>query len=577
MSRRSRAVLAALLLLLLVPACRHENHLRIEGVTIAETITGTHAALAVFAADLDAVAPAARRVAAHDDAGAIEAVRARRAVAALASHGAATRVDGLSLVELGTRPVAAFVPFTFPVEELTSRQLRDLAAGRMQTWRDAGGPDVPVEVLIREPDTVGRALGGPVAGTPVTEIGAALAERPGRVVLAPGTAAGPLVKPLRVDGLRPHEAGYPVTASWTLITSPGDERAATLGRALAARRDPAPDAEIRLDAVGDIMLGRGVGRAIAARSVRYPFEAVQPLLAGADLRIGNLELPLTERGRPAAKDYVFRAPPSVVEGLAYAGFNVLTLANNHILDYGVEGLLDTLNALDRAGIAYTGAGRTADEAHAPAIISVGGLRVAILSYANTPNDGRSGWVAESTRAGEGTPGVAWGTPDVIRRDVTAARARADVVVVALHAGGEYLAMPNPVQRELAYAAADAGAALVLGAHPHVLQGIELYNRTPIVYSLGNFVFDLDEDDRRQPGLPTLLSAILRVRLGRDGVRALEVQPVIIDQRDGRPLPVAGAAARPVLERIYSLTDALAAPRTGGAEPASPPPASRESR
>jgi poly-gamma-glutamate synthesis protein (capsule biosynthesis protein) len=90
----------------------------------------------------------------------------------------------------------------------------------------------------------------------------------------------------------------------------------------------------------------------------------------------------------------------------------------------------------------------------------------------------------------------------------------------------------------------------------VLQGIELYKNVPIVYSLGNFVFDLDDDDRRQPGLPSVLSALLRVRLGREGVRSLELLPLLIDQRDGRPVPVSGAAAAPVFERVYALTDAL---------------------
>jgi poly-gamma-glutamate synthesis protein (capsule biosynthesis protein) len=180
----------------------------------------------------------------------------------------------------------------------------------------------------------------------------------------------------------------------------------------------------------------------------------------------------------------------------------------------------------------------------------------VLGYVNTPNDGVSGWVAESMRAGSATPGVAWGTVEAIRRDVAAAKTQADLVIVALHAGWEYAGPPGALQRELAHAAVDAGAALVLGAHPHVLQGIELYKNAPIVYSLGNFVFDADADDRRQPGMPTLLSGVLRVRLGPEGVRGLELRPVLIEPREGRPFPVSGAAARPVYDRLYSLTDAL---------------------
>src|SRR5262249_21692918 len=160
-------------------------------------------------------------------------------------------------------------------------------------------------------------------------------------------------------------------------------------------------------------------------------------------------------------------------------------------------------------------------------------------------------------AGPSSPGVAWGDPEAVRRDVAAARAQADIVIVAMHSGNEYTAPPNPTQRDLAYAAIDAGAALVLGAHPHVLQGIELYRGAPIVYSLGNFVFDLDDDDRRAPGLPSVLTGVLRVRIGRDGVHGLELRPAQIDQRELRPVPVTGAAARAVYDRIYPLTDALA--------------------
>jgi poly-gamma-glutamate synthesis protein (capsule biosynthesis protein) len=308
------------------------------------------------------------------------------------------------------------------------------------------------------------------------------------------------------------------------------------------------------------MLDRAVGAAIARRGAGHPFEAVRPLLAGSDIRFANLELPLTERGQRARKDYTFRAPPAAAEGLTAAGFNLLTLANNHMLDYGAEGLLDTLATLDRIGIARVGAGRNVEEAHAPALLAVNGLRLAVLGYVNTPNDGVSGWVAESMRAGPAAPGVAWGTVDAVRRDVAAAKANADLVIVALHAGWEYTGPPGAVQRELAHAAIDAGAALVLGAHPHVLQGIEFYRGAPIVYSLGNFVFDIDDDDRRQPGLPSLLTCVLRVRLGPEGVRSLEVRPATIDQADGRPLPVEGAAARPVYDRLYSLTDALATER-----------------
>jgi poly-gamma-glutamate capsule biosynthesis protein CapA/YwtB (metallophosphatase superfamily) len=543
---------------LLLGSCRDGPHLSIEDLPVAGSMTATEAALTVFGADLAAVAPDMRvRVVPNDDAS-LAAVRSGESAAALVTRAPGLPLDGLTVADVAAQPLGAFVSFTFPIEEITAHQLRDIAAGRVRDWREVGGPVWPVQVAVQDATVAAAALAEPVTGTPAADISAALAERRGRVVFAAGSYAGPMAKPLRVDGLLPSDAGYPIHIQWVMVGPPDTARALALGRTLAKRAAAHSDPELTLAAVGDIMLGREVGKAIARHGARYPFEAAAPLLANADIRVANLELPLTERGRPAAKDYVFRAPPSVSDGLAQAGFTILNLANNHVLDYGVEGLLDTLATLDRAGIAHTGAGGTAVEAHTPAVLHVNGLRVAVLGYVNTPNDGRSGWVAESMRAGASTPGVAWGTPEAVRRDVTAARADADLVIVIIHAGSEYTATPNAVQRALAYAAVDAGAALVLGAHPHVLQGIEIYKRVPIVYSLGNFVFDLDNDDRRQPGLPSVLSAVLRVRLGRDGVRALEIRPAVIDQRDGRPLPVSGAAARPVYERVYSLTDALAA-------------------
>lgn len=550
-------LLLTLLVAGVLAGCRAAPHVSIEDLPVAGSLAATAATLALFGPDLTTLGPDLHLRVVPDDATAVAAVRAGEATAALVVRAPDLSLDGLSVIDVADRPLALFVSFTHPVEGVTAQEGRDLATGRIRDWREIGGPALPVQVAVRDAGIVHAVLGAPATGAVVDDIAAALAERRGRLVLAAGTYAGASVKPLRVDGLLPSESGYPLRGRWVVAGRPEDARAVVLGRGLsqrAATRDP----EVVLAAAGDIMLDRAVGSAIARKGASYPFEMAEPLLAGADLRFANLELPLTERGRPARKDYVFRAPPSVSAGLAGSGFTVLNLANNHILDYGVEGLLDTIATLDRAGVAHLGAGRTAEEAHAPALITVNGLRIAFLGYVNTPNDGRTGWVAESMRAGPTTPGVAWGTPEAVRRDVSAARAGADLVIVAMHAGNEYTATPNAVQRALAYAAVDAGAALVLGAHPHVLQGIEFYKGAPIVYSLGNFVFDLDDDDRRQPGLPSVLSGVLRVRLGREGVRALELRPAVIDQRDGRPLPVSGAAARPVYERVYSLTDALAA-------------------
>jgi poly-gamma-glutamate synthesis protein (capsule biosynthesis protein) len=132
-------------------------------------------------------------------------------------------------------------------------------------------------------------------------------------------------------------------------------------------------------------------------------------------------------------------------------------------------------------------------------------------------------------------------------------------VVSLHAGTEYQEEPTALQRELAHAAVDAGADLVLGHHPHVLQGIERYKGALIAYSLGNFVFDFDETDYAHSGLPSAQSLILKVTLGREGVRDFEVLPVRIDPLEARPYLVDGEDAAAVRARMERLSAALASP------------------
>jgi poly-gamma-glutamate synthesis protein (capsule biosynthesis protein) len=159
-------------------------------------------------------------------------------------------------------------------------------------------------------------------------------------------------------------------------------------------------------------------------------------------------------------------------------------------------------------------------------------------------------------AGPGRPGVYWCDPEQVAADVRAAREGADLVVLSMHAGFEYTESPNELQRAVAHAAIDAGAALVLGGHPHVLQGVEYYGDGVIIYSLGNFIFDVDAADRAQPGLPSLLSVVFLVTLDREGVRGIEFVPVVHDQAENRPVPAEGGDAYRVLDRLYRLTDAL---------------------
>jgi poly-gamma-glutamate synthesis protein (capsule biosynthesis protein) len=307
-----------------------------------------------------------------------------------------------------------------------------------------------------------------------------------------------------------------------------------------------PDPVISLMAVGDVMLARQLGQRLAAGDLAYPFALVAGTLQTADLAVGNLECASGERGAPLAKSYRFRAPPSAAAALALAGFDLMTLANNHALDFGPEGLEDTLGLLEAAGVAHVGAGANARAARAPAILERNGLRVAFLGYADVPVE-RGGWDARSVIATESAPGIAWASLDQVAADVAAARSQADVVVVLMHSGYEYHDRPNAIQVAIAHAAIDAGAALVIGAHSHTLQGVERYRGGVIAYSLGNFAFEIDRSRD---------SAILHVTLSRQGVQALDWIPVVLDPSDGRPALAEGAARDRILANLASLAAAL---------------------
>lgn len=294
--------------------------------------------------------------------------------------------------------------------------------------------------------------------------------------------------------------------------------------------------QITLIAVGDVMLDRGVARGIAARGPEALFAGVCGPLRKADLAIGNLECPLAATHDRLPKRIAFRADPALAQVLAAAGFDIMNLANNHAVDCGRVALLATIAHLNRAGIQVCGAGRDRAEAEGPVVLTAGGLRVAFVGFTE---------FVEGTRPYDHVPTIGLATARSIRAAVARARAVADLVVVSIHAGEEYDASPAKLQRSYALAAAGAGADLVLGHHPHVLQGLEEVprpGRRPalIIYSLGNFVFDQARDDAN-------VSVMLRCRLDRDGVAGAETDPVVI--RDTRPRAATAEEGRVILAEL----------------------------
>jgi poly-gamma-glutamate synthesis protein (capsule biosynthesis protein) len=354
-------------------------------------------------------------------------------------------------------------------------------------------------------------------------------------------------KALRVDGFLPDESGYPLLEQWSLIPQ-AEFSAAAVELEPKLREVLSGDAVVRMAAVGDVMLDRSLGYGILSAEPLYPFLNVVEILRSADIAIGNLESSLGDSGEPVNKSYNFQAPPEAALSLELAGFDVLSLANNHAMDFGPESLLQAIDLLETHGIETIGAGANESVARRPVIVTVNGIDIAFLAYVNVPVE-VGGFDAQMWVAGKDNPGLSWANPEIIDEDVTMATSLTDVVVVILHSGYEFIEQPSPEQIELARAAIDAGASLVIGHHSHLLQGVEFYKDGVIVYGLGNFAFDM-EGDRD--------SAILNVWLDQDGVRNLEYVPVTIGPGGQPGLATPRDSAR-ILEKIYLLSDLLVTP------------------
>ncbi len=371
-----------------------------------------------------------------------------------------------------------------------------------------------------------------------------LAQGHPEVVVLPWDELTPERRPLRIDGRAPAHPDYPLQETWSLQVNAPTGHADALATTLQAQFSPA--SVVHIAAVGDLMLDRSLGWHIAQGDLAYPFAPVADLLRAADLTIGNLESALGDTGAPVAKSYPFRAPPAAAQALALAGFDVVTLANNHAGDYGPEALLQGIGLLQEAGITPIGAGADAAAAHAPFITVVQGLRLAFLGYVHVPVEAISGFDTASWTATTESAGLAWADPEQIRADVTAVAPQVDLVIVSLHSGYEYVDAPSPPQMAAARAAIDAGADVVLGHHAHILQGIEFYGEGVIVYGLGNFAFEID-------GPPE--TAVLHLWLDADGVRELEIVPAVI-QFGGQPRPAESWEAGPIRQRVYYLSNVL---------------------
>jgi poly-gamma-glutamate synthesis protein (capsule biosynthesis protein) len=281
------------------------------------------------------------------------------------------------------------------------------------------------------------------------------------------------------------------------------------------------------------------------------FGPVADTLRGADVAMVNLETSVTERGTPEPKQFHFRAPPKAFDAVKAAGVDVVTIANNHSLDYGQVGLTDTLDNARKAGMPAIGAGPNAAEAYAPWVTTVRGTRIAFIAVSQI-HELEYSWAAKDDRAG-----VAMAI-DVARAAaaVRAARAKADVVVVYVHWGQEGNDCPTAEMKTFASRMASAGADVVLGTHAHMLLGDGMMGKTYVAYGLGNFLWWRDDAFSNDTG-------VLRLTLHGGAVTRSELVPASISRTTGQPLPVSGAEGDKIVKEfadLHSCTGLDRAPR-----------------
>lgn len=304
---------------------------------------------------------------------------------------------------------------------------------------------------------------------------------------------------------------------------------------------------LTMNFVGDIMIGRYLSNQIENNGVDYPFSTTMDYLGNnADITVANLEVQLTtSTHQHPTKTVCFKANPAHAVGLKNAGIDVVSLANNHILDYMEEGLIETRNTLDTLGITYSGAGLNSAEAYLPAFLDKKGINIAFL--ASSDRTGQYNNYQPYLQAAYDKAGFAYQTPYYIQKQINEVKDVADIIVIESHSGSEYssgpgsnydssvdiipgqhdeeysplIDIPHMWDREIRHFMIDSGADIVICHHPHIVHGFEIYKKKLIAHSLGNFIFDLNY-------FKTMPTVILNTEIGLNGFEFFEIQPAFIN-------------------------------------------------
>jgi poly-gamma-glutamate capsule biosynthesis protein CapA/YwtB (metallophosphatase superfamily) len=274
---------------------------------------------------------------------------------------------------------------------------------------------------------------------------------------------------------------------------------------------------IQIGLMGDVMIGRLVNEQMNHVPALYIWGDVYSLLESNDLNIINLEAALTHSPHLVPKVFNFKADPYKVKALVGASIHVANLANNHILDYSEEGLLETLATLDKAGIKHIGAGRNITEASAPVIIDIKGIKIGILGC----TDNEPGWLATQSQ-----PGVKFleiGNIEAIREDIQKLRPQVNLLILSIHWGPNMVERPSKAFVQFAHDLIDCGVDLIHGHSAHIFQGVEVYKGKLILYDTGDFIDDYYVD----PLLRNDRSFLFLVKCTKEGIQELRLIPVLI--------------------------------------------------
>jgi poly-gamma-glutamate synthesis protein (capsule biosynthesis protein) len=428
-----------------------------------------------------------------------------------------------------------------PLFDLASQDVGALVSGGLPSWIEVGAP---VDLAVAPVALLGTTMDGLAATESFDDYEALAAylnspEGIGGVALVPAETVDCRVNVLAIDGFDP------------------------------VRHGEFGEPTVRIGFVGDIVPGRNVG--IKMREYgdyTHPFHKVAATLQSFDLTVANLEGNLSDT-IPVPEDPVtfsFIASTEMLEGFRMAGIDAVSLANNHSTwnteGWGTQALTDTIDAIAAYELSHFGAGRSLDEARAAFTTEIAGKRVAIVGIdgvtANvepreinaTVNES---WLGGSAYAGAtaDTPGTYPYDPDIFLPDIEALAAEHDIVIPYFHYGQEYIEVPPQWAVDGARAAIDAGATLVVTNHPHVIQGMEIYDGKPIVYSVGNFIFDQMFSVQTRQGL--ILELVLRggVCVGLR-TRGVEIEDFC------QPRLMSGGEQAAIMDRFWASTDRLAA-------------------